>query len=72
MIIERYKKLYGDGVDKIEIRDDGRHTIPIWLFMLLLHKSGLKSRKWRVVKKVVQREYNKLLMKSLKEFGNET
>ena len=58
------KKTYG-GEDDVIFKED-MVVIPKWLEMLVLHKSGLKTRKKRIVNKVLKREIDKLLTNSLR------
>lgn len=66
--VVRYKKLYPavDGVENMVLNEDGKVDLPIWLTMLLIHNSGLKSRKKRIVKKRLKREVTKLLQTYIK------
>jgi len=64
-LLERYKNLYKDN-SELTINDNGKIHIPIWLIMLLMHRSGIKSRKKRIMKKVLKREVMKLLETQLK------
>lgn len=61
--IERYKKMYPseDGIDNLVIHSNGKITIPKWLLCLVLHSSGLKSRKKRILKKVLKKQIIKLI-----------
>lgn len=66
-MIDRYKKIYGD--EKVEILDNGRMTVPGWLFWALVHKSGLKSRKNRLLKKRVKQELHKAILRGIERMG---
>ena len=57
--INKFKVKYGD--DEITMRPDGRMHVPVWLLEMVLHLSGLKSRKRRIVKKTITRKINELL-----------
>jgi hypothetical protein len=65
--LERYRKLYpaDDGIENMVINSNGKLTIPKWLICLVLHSSGLKSRKKRIVKKVLKKQVIKLIESSL-------
>jgi hypothetical protein len=63
-VIDLYKKTYG-GEDDVIFKED-MVVIPKWLEMLVLHRSGLKTRKKRIVNKVLKREIDKLLTNSLR------
>lgn len=60
---QRYKKLYpaDDGIENLIIKSNGKMIIPKWLVCLILHSSGLKSRKKRIVKKVLKKQVIKLI-----------
>lgn len=60
--VQRYKTLYPaeDGIENLAIVN-GKVEIPKWLVHLLLHTSGLKSRKKRLIKKRLKREIIKIL-----------
>lgn len=72
--LERYRKLYpaDDGVENLVINPNGTLTIPKWLICLVLHSSGLKSRKKRIVKKVLKKQVIKLVESSLDELQTNT
>lgn len=63
--VERYKKMYSseNESDVLVFDKNGKLAIPTWLLVLLLHDSGLKSRKKRLVKKRVKREVMKIISK---------
>lgn len=56
--IDRFQKQYGPGEVKY---NNGRLDVPLWLSALVLHLSGVKSRKHRIVKKTVVRKINEML-----------
>ena len=60
----KYKSLYGED-GEFKISEDGRVFVPTWFLMLVIHRSGVKSRKIRILKKVVKKEINKLLKDSI-------
>jgi hypothetical protein len=72
--VERYRKLYpaDDGIENMVINSNGKLTIPKWLICLVLHSSGLKSRKKRIVKKVLKKQVIKLIESSLDELQTNT
>lgn len=61
--IEKYKKRYPieNGIENLIVHSNGKVTIPKWLLCLMLHSSGLKSRKKRIVKKVLKNQLIKLI-----------
>jgi hypothetical protein len=61
--ITRYKKLFPseDGVDDLIVHPSGKVTMPKWLICLLLHSSGIKSRKKRTIKKILKTQLKKLI-----------
>jgi len=61
-----WKNKYGD--DTIEYLD-GKIVIPNWFIQFLLNKIGLKSRKTRIVRKVLKREVNRLLREGIPKDG---
>lgn len=67
--IQRYKKrfLSEDGIENLIIHADGKTTIPKWLLCLVLHSCGLKSRKKRILKKVLKKQIIKLIENYLDE-----
>lgn len=67
--IQRYRKLYpaNDGIENLVINPNGTVSIPKWLLCLVLHSSGLKSRKKRILKKVLKKQVIKLIENSLDE-----
>ena len=66
--LERYKKMYSepDDSDRILITDN-KATVPTWLAMYLLHSSGIKSKKKRIVKKTLKKQLSKVFKKYLNE-----
>lgn len=61
--LEWYKEKYPDN-NQAYIKD-GRAFLPIYVLHYILDKSGIKSRKKRILKKVITREFNKILKDSL-------
>jgi hypothetical protein len=57
--MNRFKAKHGDG--DITMRADGRMQVPVWLLEMVLHLSGIKTRKRRIVKKTITRKINELL-----------
>ena len=68
-MMEFYKRLYGD--DKIEVDETCKKVIvPGWLFWMFIHKSGLKSRKRRALKKRVTRELSLAILRGTQNETN--
>ena len=66
--IENYKQRYGHGDIRDEIQyKEGKFSLPLWLCIFILHKTGLKSRKKRHMKKRVKREFNRLILSGLRK-----
>lgn len=61
--LDWYKEKYPDN-NQLYV-ENGKAFIPIYLLYYILDKSGLKSRKKRILKKVITREFNKILKDSL-------
>lgn len=63
--VEKYKQLYPseNGLDDLILHQSGKVTVPNWLIRLLLDESGLKSKRKRIIKKVLKRQLQKLLQK---------
>ena len=59
--IFNFKKKYGEG--ELKVNSEGRVELPLWLAAMLLHLSGVRSKKSRIQKKVILRELTKLLDK---------
>ena len=61
--IERYKQMYPtkDGYDELVVESSGKVYMPTWLIRLLIDASGLKSKKSRIIKKVLKRQLQILL-----------
>lgn len=61
--IERYKQMHPakDGINELVVESSGKVHMPIWLVRLLIDASGLKSKKQRIIKKVLKRQLQKLL-----------
>jgi len=61
--VDRYKKMFhkSDEPENMQVSSDGIVHVPIWLMMLVLHSSGLRSKKKRLVKKRLKREVMKLI-----------
>lgn len=61
--ISKYKQMYLTVDNKEEITfTNGRFEVPMWLQMLLLDSSGIKSKKKRVVKKIIKKQLTKMLL----------
>lgn len=63
--MEKFKEIHGGG--KFGMRPDGQIELPMWLAAMLLHLSGIRSKKRRIQKKVISREVNRLIARALKE-----
>jgi len=63
--IQKYKKMYPskDGNDNLVVDQSGKLIVPTWLMHYVVHSSGLKSRKKRIVKKVLKKQLIKILEK---------
>lgn len=61
--IGHYKQLYPakDGINELVVESSGKVHMPTWLVRLLIDTSGLKSKKQRIIKKVLKRQLQKLL-----------
>lgn len=59
---EKFKQQYGGG--EFVMHPDGRVDLPMWLAAMLLHLSGIRSKKKRIQKKVIQREVIGLLRRA--------
>jgi hypothetical protein len=59
---EKFKQLHGDG--EFLMHPDGKIDLPMWLAAMLLHLSGIRSKKKRVQKKVIKREVIGLLRRA--------
>ena len=49
----------------IQIDDNGRIDLPRWVWKALLKKARVRSKRYRVQKRVVKREFMKLLKAEL-------
>lgn len=62
--LERYKQAYpaaeGEPTEFV-IEKSGKVQVPTWLLFLILHSSGLKSRKKRQVKKTLKKELQRII-----------
>lgn len=65
--IEWYKEKYKSDSMDLVIHSDGRVEVPLWLKEYILRKSGLKSKKRRIVKKVINRELTEIILQQMKE-----
>lgn len=71
-IFERYKKLYAveNESDNIKI-ENNKANIPTWFAMYLLHSSGIKSKKKRIVKKILKNQLQKVILNYVKSENRE-
>jgi|LakMenE01Jun11ns_1017448.scaffolds.fasta_scaffold7874014_1 hypothetical protein len=61
--IERYKKMYSEPNDSDNIvLQNNKAIVPTWFAVYLLHGSGIKSRKKRIVKKILKTQLKKLIL----------
>lgn len=58
--IDWYKERFGGG-DEVEIRDGQPVAVPAWLAHYLLDARGLRSKKRRIIKKVLRQEVEALM-----------
>lgn len=63
--MQRFKLAHGDGEAKIN--EQGRLEIPTWLLKMIVHLSGIRSRKRRIIKKTITRKINEMLEKATNE-----
>ena len=61
--VDRYKKMYPseDGNDNLIVDANGKLIVPKWLMYYVIHSSGIKSKKKRILKKVLKKELINLL-----------
>lgn len=59
---EKFKQQHGDG--EFIMHPDGKIDVPNWLAAMLLHLSGIRSKKRRIQKKVIHREVVGLLRRA--------
>ena len=62
--IQRYKKMYPsepNGNDNLIVDSNGKMVVPNWLIRYLVDSSGLKSKKKRIIKKVLKKQLIKIL-----------
>jgi len=57
--VEKFKAQYGGG--EMVVHPNGGIELPMWLAAMLLHLSGIRSKKRRIQKKVINREVIGLL-----------
>lgn len=62
--LEWYREAYGDG--EIKVTSSNTLIIPHWLVQYLIAKTGLKSKKTRIRKKVLKQEVHKALWLGVK------
>lgn len=62
---EKFKAQYGRG--EFKMRPDGQVELPMWLAAMLLHLSGIRSKKHRIQKKVIRREVSRLIKRALEK-----
>lgn len=61
--IDRYKKMYPslDGNNDLVVDSTGKLIVPDWLMHYVIHSSGVKSKKKRILKKVLKKQLIKIL-----------
>lgn len=62
---EKFKAQYGGG--ELVVHPNGGIELPMWLAAMLLHLSGIRSKKRRIQKKVINREVSRLIARALKD-----
>lgn len=60
--VEKFKQQYGGG--ELIVHPSGQVELPMWLAAMLLHLSGIRSKKRRIQKKVINREVVGLLKRA--------
>lgn len=65
---EKFKAIYGEG--EFTLDSNGKATVPEWLMAMLLHLSGVRSKKRRIQKKVLKREVIGLLKRAVESRNN--
>lgn len=65
--IEWYKEKYKSDSMDLVIHSDGRVEVPLWLKEYILRKCGLKSKKRRIIKKVISRKLTEIILQQIKE-----
>ena len=63
--VDRYKKMYPseDGNDDLIVNSNGKLIIPQWLVHYVIHSSGIKSKKKRILKKTLKKQLIKILQR---------
>jgi predicted proteasome-type protease len=62
--IQKYKKMYpseANGNENLVVDSNGKLIVPNWLIRYLVDSSGLKSKKKRLVKKVLKKQLIKIV-----------
>lgn len=65
--IEWYKEKYKSDSMDLVIHSDGRVEVPLWLKAYILRKRGLKSKKGRIIKKVINKELTEIILQHLQQ-----
>jgi len=65
--IEWYKEKYKSDSMDLVVHSDGRVEVPLWLGEYILRKCGLKSKKRRIINKVIKRELTEIILQQMKE-----
>ncbi len=61
--IDRYKKMYPSKNESNDLVVDpsGKLIVPQWLMHYVIHSSGVKSKKKRILKKILKKQLIKLI-----------
>jgi len=51
----------------VQVDERGGITLPDWVVAALLKKAGVRSRRKRIVKKVIKREFERMVREVIKE-----
>lgn len=66
--LDWYKEKYPDDLEPT-VDNYGRIKLPLWAMMYMLHASGLKSGKKRIIKKVLKREVIRAMSRKVEVSG---
>lgn len=70
--IDIYKKMYskeGES-DSVIVEPTGSVTLPNWLRIYLIHSSGVKTKKKRLLKKVLKKQLIKIIKNYAEQQNN--
>jgi hypothetical protein len=70
--VERYKQMHPvkNGINELVVESSGKVHMPTWLIRLLIDTSGLKSKKQRIIKKILKRQLQKLIENYVEQEDN--